>query len=382
MRGLEDFNFDSIFQKGNLEGKELVLFGFSNIARLIIDCVGDTVLFICDNDTSPWGTEYRDVNILSPIELTKHDDIGIYICDFDNLKAAEQQLVKMKAPLIPVFTNMFQMIFCGSALVKLHIFEKRIKLTTQEIQQLFYISNKIGIEDTFTQDENSKKVIFELCNMMVWRILGKLPPEIVSPNHYFPKEILSLLSNTECFCDAGAWPGNVIGQFLQYTQNQFEAIYAFELGKDHYSVLEDYVSSLPQEVTRKIKLYNCGLWNEKATANYFLNWAATSLTPCGNEFAVVDKLDDLIEGKVTLIKMDIEGAEMNALEGAARIITTQRPKMAISCYHSCRNGVYTGNSDLFDVPAYVKSLVPEYNIYIRQHREDKNCLATVCYAVI
>jgi uncharacterized protein with FMN-binding domain len=79
--------------------------------------------------------------------------------------------------------------------------------------------------------------------------------------------------------------------------------------------------------------------------------------------------------------MDIEGAEMRALKGAERIIRSQHPKLAISCYHRFRDGVYTGSADLFDVPAYIKSLVPEYNIFIRHHGGDRNCYETVCYAI-
>ena len=69
--------------------------------------------------------------------------------------------------------------------------------------------------------------------------------------------------------------------------------------------------------------------------------------------------------------MDIEGAEIKALEGAKEIIKKYKPKLAISIYHNPK--------DLIQIPIYLKKLLPEYKIYIRHHslRETD----TVCYAV-
>jgi hypothetical protein len=69
--------------------------------------------------------------------------------------------------------------------------------------------------------------------------------------------------------------------------------------------------------------------------------------------------------------MDIEGAEPNALRGAAGIIRAQRPKLAICVYHDFRH--------LWEIPLYVKSLNPGYKLYLRHHTPLE--YETVCYAV-
>lgn len=73
----------------------------------------------------------------------------------------------------------------------------------------------------------------------------------------------------------------------------------------------------------------------------------------------------------TLIKMDIEGAEQEALVGARKTIQTYRPKLVICLYHK--------PEDLFEIPLYIKSLNSDYNLYIRQYSNTK--YETVCYAV-
>ena len=70
--------------------------------------------------------------------------------------------------------------------------------------------------------------------------------------------------------------------------------------------------------------------------------------------------------------MDVEGSELKALKGAKNIITQQKPRLAISIYHK--------PLDVFEIPDYILSLVPEYKMYIRQYASDFT--ETVLYAEV
>jgi len=63
--------------------------------------------------------------------------------------------------------------------------------------------------------------------------------------------------------------------------------------------------------------------------------------------------------KVTFIKMDIEGAELNALKGAERIIREQKPKLAICIYHK--------PEDVWEIPSLLLNFVSDYKFYIRHN---------------
>lgn len=72
------------------------------------------------------------------------------------------------------------------------------------------------------------------------------------------------------------------------------------------------------------------------------------------------KIDDVQEcNDATFIKMDIEGSELQALQGAEKTIVKNKPKLAISIYHS--------NEDMLRIAEYIHELVPEYKIYMRAH---------------
>ena len=71
-------------------------------------------------------------------------------------------------------------------------------------------------------------------------------------------------------------------------------------------------------------------------------------------------VDSLLQGQnVTYLKMDVEGFEREALWGASKTILHYAPKLSVSIYHR--------NEDIFELPLLVKSLQPNYKLYIR-HR--------------
>ena len=84
----------------------------------------------------------------------------------------------------------------------------------------------------------------------------------------------------------------------------------------------------------------------------------------------VIKLDNFISENPTIIKMDIEGAELDSLKGASEIISSLKPKLAICIYHKAM--------DFYDITTYLKKLVPEYHFKIRQHED--GIYETVLYA--
>lgn len=91
----------------------------------------------------------------------------------------------------------------------------------------------------------------------------------------------------------------------------------------------------------------------------------------GNDRIEVVSLDSYIKEKVTFIKMDIEGAELEALKGCQNTIKKYRPKLAISVYHK--------KEDIIEIPGYIMSLVPDYHFYLRHY--SSGFAETVLYAL-
>ena len=96
---------------------------------------------------------------------------------------------------------------------------------------------------------------------------------------------------------------------------------------------------------------------------YFVKSADTSSNrivdrPTEKEVEIV-RLDDDIQEKVTMIKMDIEGSEQKALAGCIRHIQEESPKLLICVYHN--------NEDIYRIPQMIMEMNPRYRLYLRSN---------------
>ena len=72
------------------------------------------------------------------------------------------------------------------------------------------------------------------------------------------------------------------------------------------------------------------------------------------------KVDTLLEGKkATILKLDVEGSEREALEGAKETISMHRPRLILSVYHR--------TEDLLELPLKIHEMYSGYRLYLRHH---------------
>ena len=129
-----------------------------------------------------------------------------------------------------------------------------------------------------------------------------------------------------------------------------------------------------------IEVLPYGLWSEKTKLTFLSGEGSLSTVfkksriPKYKAISLdVDSIDDLCAAeKVTLIKMDIEGSEQEALRGAEKVIKRDKPRLAICIYHK--------PEDFYEIPLMIKAMVPEYKLYIRHHSESWH--ETVVYATL
>jgi len=322
-----------------------------------------TIDFLCDNDEAKWGKVfYEDLTCISPDELEKYKDkVGVIIAT-RYYKEVYDQLRKKN------FSNLF---FIGDyRLLNSEFFKNK-----ENIEIIKH--NAIKLVDLL-EDEKSKEILFKLIiNWFDFDIAGEGYEGMFSDDEYYPAGIIQL-HNAEAFVDGGAYNGDTLLKFLEKTNNNFDAIYSFELDRENFNALGNTVSQLDVQLRNKIELYNLGLLNEEKFINYETgntkgqNSRISESDHAVNQGKVVRLADILKDKKVTYIKMDIEDADLMALYGSEETIRKQKPKMAICVYHKLEH--------LWEIPFYLKSLVPGYKLFLRHHSTLE--YGTVCYAVL
>lgn len=192
---------------------------------------------------------------------------------------------------------------------------------------------------------------------------------MVSPQ-YFVQDILKPVEN-EVFVDGGAYIGDTILSFISEFgkgKDYYKKIYAWEPDKNK----RKYLIGVSKQ-HKNIEILPYGMWSKKDQLFFSAGQNGSSrIDGKGSESLEVNSIDNLCsDEKVTLIKMDIEGSEAEALHGARNVICRDKPRLAICIYHK--------PEDLFEIPFLVKEILPEYKLYIRHHSDYQN--ETVLYAV-
>lgn len=232
-----------------------------------------------------------------------------------------------------------------------------------------YRNNLESIAKVFSLiDTQSAEILYSL---LCFRIL--LDPKVLRfsnyPQYFHPK-LLPFMQET--IIDGGAFTGDTA---ILFTKNAYISadVYAFEPDYDNYN---DMFSNIHiRGLHNFIHPFPWGLWSERTTLSFSAQAQSSMITEDGiNRITTVD-IDTFCQRHgihPTVIKLDVEGAELQALRGAEQVIRTGKPKLLISLYHVAE--------DLWQLPLLIQSYRDDYTFHIGHHSPDLTIYETVLYA--
>ena len=169
---------------------------------------------------------------------------------------------------------------------------------------------------------------------------------------YFDKDLISDIKNI-VFLDGGGYVGDTLPNIMNNFPD-FKKIYMVEPNLLHINIAKRDFKEI-----ENIEFINCGLSNKKVEVNIEdkLN------NNCSHDYQAqnLNTIDNIIKEKVDFIKLDIEGAEQDAIDGAKRTIQKYNPILAICIYHKAE--------DWYKVPQKVLAINNNYKIYLRHYME-------------
>ena len=183
---------------------------------------------------------------------------------------------------------------------------------------------------------------------------------------YFDNNIMKS-KEKEIFIDGGSLDGGDSIEFEKWCNGNYEKIYAFEPDERNVEKIKRNTKG------KNIEICPFGMWSEKSVLGFSSGKAEkSSFTRDGDALVDVDSIDNVLGGKpVTFIKMDIEGSELKALEGAAETIRKYKPKLAICVYHK--------PEDIIEIPKKILELNSNYKLWLRHYSYVDT--ETVLYAI-
>ncbi len=169
------------------------------------------------------------------------------------------------------------------------------------------------------------------------------------------QQLFALGSEESCL-DLGAYDGDTVREFLKLTGGNYKKITAVEADRRNYRKLCAKIGAL-----KNVQLIEAAVWNEDTELDFSDSGGRQSTLINAHKRKVrALRMDGVLGGdSVSYIKMDVEGAEKEALLGLRQHIGRDKPKMFIAAYHY--------DNDFFELPELIWQLNPYYKIYLRKH---------------
>lgn len=348
---------------------KLVLFGAGNLGRNALAGLrnmGVEPLCFSDNDQQRWGSFINGCPVLAPMKaVTQYGEDALFIVTIWNANhwyiETEAQLRSLGCKYIASCSSVYWRFADVLLPFLLHDLPHKI----------YEDARRVLAAERLWADASSLSTYRSLT---YWYATGdaSLLPARPHENSYFPSDIFTILPD-EVFVDCGAFDGDTVKQLIERVDSRFRRIHAIEADPLSLDQLRLGLSEMRTEIQKRVQIHSCAVGAVRSQVFFDITGTVDSkMREEGGVRVECIPLDELFSSlPVTMIKMDIEGAEYEALHGAARTIQRDRPVLAICVYH--------GQSDIWRIPLFVKTLVPEYSFYLRSYEGDG--FQTVMYAI-
>lgn len=315
-----------------------------------------------DNNPKTWGTTVRGIPVLSPQDAAKkHSNDAAFVVAVWH---------PSNAPLMSALLGQLRSLSCLAVPFPLLFWRHAPRFLPYFFwdlpENLLRQSNDILAAFDLLHDELSRQSFIAQIQLRLLADFDCIGAPLPG-DQYFPG--LFSLTPDECFVDCGAYIGDTIGTFITHLDNRFRKVIAFEADASVMPGLETFMTAIG---IRAI-LHNAVVGFQRGVVHFAGDGIGGGrITDSSGTEVACARLDDALEREhASFIKMDIEGAELEALDGASAIIRRDRPVLAVCSYHK--------PDHLWRVLASLKNLAPDSALFLRSHCADG--LDAVCYAV-
>jgi FkbM family methyltransferase len=342
-------------------GEKMVLFGTGGLGRKIVKRLkklGIKPLGFCDNNSSLWGKDVEGVTVYSPEDAVKKfadqasfvvtiwsDKLGHPLKEVrDQLQTYGEANVVSFLPLFWKYSEEFLPEFF------LDLPSKMIKERDNIVASAYLIS-----------DSESRSGFYKNIKSRYDSSLENIPPALDAETLFRPDFVKP--DPDEVFLDAGAYDGDTIRLLLSSNTFEFQEIIALEPDPKNYGKLVTEIEGLPLAIRGKINALAIAVGSENGLITFDASGTdQAQISSSGGTQVECVRIDDAFVGKsISFIKMDIEGAEPEAIMGAIKTIAEQSPVLAVSVYHRPNH--------LWNVASMLCNINSAYSIYYRPHAQ-------------
>lgn len=255
------------------------------------------------------------------------------------------------------------------------LYEYHLVAPPDELERMgftYFLHHRHEIEEAYAllADDLSREVFLGVLATHMLRTPLRIPAHDVE-SQYFPNDI-RLAKGVLRLINCGSFDGDTI-QEVNRRFGKINALACFEPDPASFEKLKTYLSAHASHIADFIAAFPCGVFDREAKLCFSEGESTQScITTVGSSVIQCVAMDHVLPGfRPTYINMDIEGAEVEALNGAQQLIRESRPDLAVCVYHS--------PGHLWEVPLFLSGLKVGYRTYLRNY--SSSIYETVAYAV-
>jgi len=323
---------------------------------------GFSIAAICDSDVKKHGEKFRGIY---PIMSVEEASRGFPDARF--LISSPEYFEEIHSFLSECLEEHK---LCDVDLECAHYFEKGefAAFFKSELQRFSDVYDRL-------EDDESKDTYFKVIKAHMSGQRKDFEDAFTGNDDWYLFRSLLKPAHDTSYVDCGAYSGDTIGLFLDAADEGYRKIFAFEPDP----LMLPSLMEISDSQNGKIEIIPKGLSSHDGTISFRANGVYSSIVTTNTDddeeliSISIARLDSLLkEEEISIVKMDIEGGEYDALQGAAELISKHKPKLAICLYHKV--------DDFVRIAELIVQLVPEYKLRLKH--QTKSCTDTILFATL
>lgn len=306
---------------------------------------GHTVVGFVDNSTDKQRDGWGETPVFSPLEAAADSDATIIISSVLYFSQMERQLDTLGAKRVvfyPILAVVNSEAFTPDA-----VFSGMQQDLAENAEAYLALFDRLG-------DDTSRRVYDALLHFRLTLDTEHCRAALTKGHpHYFPPDVIEL-GPDEVFVDGGGYTGDTSASFIEVTGERFRKIYLFEPDPELMNQAKSNLSGQPNVV-----YVDRALYDSETVLRFEPGGLAGAISDSGSISVHTTTIDRAVSEPATYIKLDVEGAEPEALRGATSQITEHRPRLAVSVYHH--------PAHLRQLPQQIDQLRPDYRVFMRHY---------------
>jgi FkbM family methyltransferase len=306
----------------------IVLFGAGSLGKITLfrlQRAGVTPLAFADSNPNLTGTRIAGAEVLSPDKaIERFARSAAFVVSIYNGSSVSEQLRQAGCERVVPLTAL-----CWKY-VDTFIPDRGVDLPQNLLPHALAIRECYDL----VADEASRKEILDQLRWRYWLDDSQMSPPLPAKDTYFPNELISPAREGESYVDCGAFNGESIQAFLDHAQGPVRHIYATEPDAGSRELLSRFTDGLPESLRKKVTIWPYALGKEDGLVRFAAVGDICSRVGAEGEAVECRTFDDLPwTVPPTYVKMDIEGAEPDAIVGGAKLFGHHQPVIVACLYH-------------------------------------------------